>query len=64
MICTPGFIWGQQGAEAYKQQATGEDQPFWKGREPGYVARSGVRQCLPIPYGIIHREHMVEYFRR
>ena len=22
MICTPGFIWGQHGAEAYKRQAT------------------------------------------
>ena len=24
MICMPGFIWGQQGADAYKRRATGE----------------------------------------
>ena len=28
MICTPGFIWGQQGAEAYKRRATGEGPNF------------------------------------
>ena len=28
VICTPGFIWGQQGAEAYKRKATGEGPTF------------------------------------
>ena len=28
VICTPGFIWGKKGAEAYKQQATGEGPTF------------------------------------
>ena len=28
MICMPGLIWGQQGAEAYKQQSTGEGPTF------------------------------------
>ena len=28
VICTPGFIWGQQGAEAYKKRATGEVPTF------------------------------------
>ena len=28
MICTPGFIWGQHGAEAYKQQFTGDGPTF------------------------------------
>ena len=28
MICRPGFIWGQQGAEAYKRRATGEGPKF------------------------------------
>ena len=28
MICTPGFIWGKQVAEAYKQRATGEGPTF------------------------------------
>ena len=28
MICTPGFIWGQHGAEAYKRRALGEGQNF------------------------------------
>ena len=28
LIYTPGFIWGKQGAEAYKQQATREGRTF------------------------------------
>ena len=32
MICTPEFIWGQQGAEAYKRGATGEGQNFWESK--------------------------------
>ena len=24
MVCTPGFIWGQQGESEYKKRATGE----------------------------------------
>ena len=28
MICTPGFIWGQQGAESYKRKATREGPTF------------------------------------
>ena len=28
VICTTGFIWGQQGAEAYKLRATGEGPTF------------------------------------
>ena len=27
-ICTPGFIWGKQGAEAYKRKASGEGPTF------------------------------------
>ena len=30
MICTPGFIWGQQGSDVYKQRATGEGTKFWE----------------------------------
>ena len=30
MICTPGFIWGKQGDEAYKRKATGEGPTFWE----------------------------------
>ena len=30
MICTLGFIWGQQGAEAYKRRSTGEGTTFWE----------------------------------
>ena len=28
VICTPGFIWGQQVDESYKRQATGEGPTF------------------------------------
>ena len=28
MICTPGFVWGQQGDEAYHQGAIGEGPTF------------------------------------
>ena len=30
MICTMGYIWVQQGAEAYKRRATGEGPTFWE----------------------------------
>ena len=29
MVCTPGFIWGQIGEEAYKRRTTGEGEMFW-----------------------------------
>ena len=32
VICTPGFIWGQQGAEVYKQLSTGEGPTFWESK--------------------------------
>ena len=32
MVCTPGFIWVQQGAESYNDKPPGTDQPFGKGR--------------------------------
>ena len=28
MVCTPGFIWGQQGTAAYKRIATREEETF------------------------------------
>ena len=28
MVCTPGFVWGQQGAALYKRRATGEGDMF------------------------------------
>ena len=30
MVCTPGFILGQKGSEAYKQIATVEGPKFWE----------------------------------
>ena len=30
VICKPGFIWGQQGSEAYKRQAIEEGPNFWE----------------------------------
>ena len=30
MICMPGIIWGQQGAEEYNQISTGEGPTFWE----------------------------------
>ena len=30
MLCKPGFIWGQLGAEAYKRKYTGEGPTFWE----------------------------------
>ena len=30
MVCTLGFIWGQQGTSAYKNRATGEGGTFWE----------------------------------
>ena len=32
IVCTPVFIWGQYGAEAYKRRSTGERRNFWKRR--------------------------------
>ena len=29
MVCTPGFIWGYIGEEAYKGRETGEGVTFW-----------------------------------
>ena len=29
MVFTPGFIWGHELADAYKQIATGEGPTFW-----------------------------------
>ena len=28
MVCTSGFIWGQQGVDVYKRKATGEGPNF------------------------------------
>ena len=30
MVCTPGFIWGQQGIDTYKWRVTGEEATFWE----------------------------------
>ena len=30
MVFTRGFIWGQIGAEAYKQRVRGEGEKFWE----------------------------------
>ena len=32
VICKPGFIWGQQGSEAYKRQAIEEGPNFWESK--------------------------------
>ena len=30
MPCTPGFIWGKMGQDAYKRRAMGEGAIFWE----------------------------------
>ena len=59
MICTPGFIWGQQGAEAYKQRATGEGPTFWERKRTriicevcgGTMAASSLRYHMERAHG-------------
>ena len=59
MIYTPGFIWGQQGAEEYKRQATGEIPNFWERKRTrvncevcgGKMAASSLRHHMEISHG-------------
>ena len=41
MICTTGFIWGQQVVEKYKRRATGEVPIFWYRN----ITRVGFEEC-------------------
>ena len=37
MLCTPGFIWDQQGAAEYKRRATGEGATFRERKRTGVI---------------------------
>ena len=54
MICTPGFICGQPGAESYKRQATGEGPTF---RERNRT-RVSCKECGEIMAAYSLRHHM------
>ena len=59
MICMTGFIWGQQGAEVYKRQATGEGPTFRERKRTrvscevcvGKMAASSLLHHMDIKYG-------------
>ena len=60
MVCTPGFIWVQQGNEVYKRRATGEGANFGSERESGQVLWSAGRQWRRSPSvtpWIVHTEY-------
>ena len=33
VVCTPGFIWGEWGGQAYKRRATVEGATFWESKK-------------------------------
>ena len=61
MICTPGFIWGQQGVEAYTWIVTGEGTTFQERKRTrgsceecwGTMAASYLRQHMERSHGIV-----------
>ena len=61
MICTPGFILGQQGSESYKQRATGGGPTFQERKRirlsyelcGGTMAASSLRQHMERTHGIV-----------
>ena len=54
VICTPGFIWGQQGAEVYKQLSTGEGPTFWESNK----TRLSCEECGETMADSYLRHHM------
>ena len=61
MLCTPGFVWGQQGAALYKRRATGEGGTFWERNKnrviseecKGEMAASYLCHHMDITHGIV-----------
>ena len=61
MVCTPGFIWGQLGVEAYKRRATREGPTFWERKRTrvsceeggGAMAAYSLRHNMERSYGIV-----------
>ena len=59
MVCTTGFIWGKQGAEAYNRKATGKGQTFQERKRiriscevcGGTMAASSLRHHMDIAHG-------------
>ena len=39
MVCTPDFIWCQQGKAEYKRRATGEGAKFWEIKKTGFSSK-------------------------
>ena len=60
MVCTPGFVWGKWGRQAYKQQATVEGATFQERNKLRVicakcgviVAQSSLKQYMTIQRGI------------
>ena len=53
MICTPGFIWVQQGAAAYKSQVTGEGAKYWESK----ITRVSYVECRGTMLASSFRHH-------